>query len=101
MKHIISLINSFFLAIILFSSGAALAEVKDSAKHEGIDVVININEAEAEELKTLLIGIGDSKAQAIVDYRKLNGKFVSADDLSNVKGIGEKLVEKNRSRIVL
>ncbi|MCP3699172.1 MAG: ComEA family DNA-binding protein [Aliivibrio sp.] len=101
MKRIISLINSFFLAIILFSSGAALAEVKDSGKHEGIDVVININEAEAEELKTLLIGIGDSKAQAIVDYRKLNGKFVTVDDLSNVKGIGDKLVEKNRNRIIL
>ena len=101
MKRIISLINSFFLAVILLSSHAALAKDESSTKHKGIDIVVNINEAGAEELKTLLIGVGDSKARAIIDYRKMNGKFVAIDDLSNVKGIGDKLLEKNRSRIVL
>lgn len=101
MNRIVSLINSFLLAVILLSSNAALAKDESITKHEGIDIVININEAGAEELKTLLIGVGDSKAKAIIDYRKMNGKFVAVDDLSNVKGIGDKLIEKNRSRIVL
>lgn len=101
MKRMVGLINSFFLAVILLSSNAALAKEQSTTKHEGIEIVVNINEAGAEELKTLLIGVGDSKAKAIIDYRKMNGKFVAVDDLSNVKGIGDKLIEKNRSRIVL
>ena len=101
MKRIVGLINSFFLAVILLSSNTALAKEESTTKHEGINVVVNINVAGAEELKTLLIGVGDSKAKAIIDYRKINGKFVAVDDLSNVKGIGDKLIEKNRSRIVL
>lgn len=101
MKRIVGLINSFFLTLILFSSGVALAKDESTNKHEGIDIVVNINEAGAEELKTLLIGIGDSKAKAIIDYRTLNGKFVEVGDLSNVKGIGDKLIEKNLSRIML
>lgn len=101
MNRIVSLINSFFLAVILLSSNVALAKEESTTKYEGIDIVVNINEAGEEELKTLLIGIGESKAKAIIDYRKMNGKFVAIDDLSNVKGIGDKLIEKNRSRITL
>ena len=101
MKHITSLISSVIFAIMLFSSNVALAKEESANKHEGIDVVVNINEAGAEELKTLLVGIGDSKAKAIVEYRKVNGDFSVVGDLSNVKGIGDKLVEKNRSRITL
>ena len=101
MKRIIGLLSSVLFAVILFSSSVVNAKEESVDKHEGIEVIVNINEAQAEELKTLLIGVGDSKAKAIVDYRKENGKFVAVDDLSNVKGIGDKLLEKNRSRIVL
>ncbi|PQJ88673.1 MULTISPECIES: ComEA family DNA-binding protein [Aliivibrio] len=101
MTRITNLISSFLFALILFSSSIAHAKEESVNKHDGIEVVVNINEAGAEELKTLLIGVGNSKAQAIVDYRKVNGKFAAVDDLSNVKGIGAKLVEKNRSRIIL
>lgn len=101
MKHITSLISSVVLAIMLFSSNIALAKEESANKHEGIEVVVNINEAGAEELKTLLVGIGESKARAIVEYRKVNGRFSAVDELSNVKGIGDKLVENNRSRMAL
>ncbi len=101
MKRIITLISTIFLALSLFTSNVALAKNDKSVDHAGIEVVVNINKADAEELKILLVGIGDSKARAIVDYRKVNGDFVVIDDLSNVKGIGKKLVDKNRSRIVL
>ena len=62
---------------------------------------IDINKADAETLSSELSGVGDKKAQAIVDYRKANGQFVSVDDLSKVKGISAKTIEKNRDRIIL
>ncbi|GIU24297.1 helix-hairpin-helix domain-containing protein [Shewanella schlegeliana] len=62
--------------------------------------LIKINSATAEELSTLN-GIGESKAAAIVEYRKTHGNFSSVEQLTNVKGIGEKLIEKNRSQLSL
>ncbi|ELJ8548366.1 ComEA family DNA-binding protein [Vibrio cholerae] len=68
---------------------------------EGIVITVNINTASAEELATLLKGIGLKKAQAIVDYREANGHFSHIDDLTNVKGIGEATVRNNATRILL
>ena len=59
---------------------------------------LNINTANAEQL-VALPGIGTKKAQAIVDYRKANGKFASIEDLSQVKGIGKKMLTKISSKI--
>ncbi len=64
------------------------------------DVLININTASAYKL-TELDGIGEVKAEAIVRYREENGKFTSVDELLNVKGIGEKTLEKIRDRITV
>ena len=49
---------------------------------------VNINTATKKELM-MLPGIGESKAEAIIEYRKAN-KFKTIEDLKNVKGIGEK-----------
>ncbi|MCL2297253.1 MAG: helix-hairpin-helix domain-containing protein [Proteobacteria bacterium] len=54
---------------------------------------VDINTATKEELQTLS-GIGPEKAQAIIDYRTQNGPFKTTGDLQNVKGIGEKTLEK-------
>lgn len=62
---------------------------------------VNINTADAATLDRVLLNVGPSKAQAIVDYRKANGAFRSVEQLALVKGIGLKTVEKNRDRIVL
>ena len=62
---------------------------------------VNVNTADAEAIADALQGIGLSKARAIVEYREKHGPFKSADDLSLVKGIGERTVEVNRSHILV
>jgi len=52
---------------------------------------INIQKASKDELMCIK-GIGEKKAQAIIEYRKKN-KIKSADDLLNIKGFGKKLIE--------
>lgn len=59
--------------------------------------VINLNTATIEELQTLN-GIGKSKAEAIIEYRK-NNPFTKIEDIMNVKGIGKSLYEKNKESI--
>ena len=64
------------------------------------NALININTATASELMQL-DGIGEVRAQAIVQYREEHGSFKSLDELVNVKGIGEKTLEKNREKITV
>ena len=60
---------------------------------------VNINTATVEELKTLK-GVGEKKAEAIIEYRKKNGSFQTKEDLMKVRGIGKKLFESFEERIV-
>lgn len=62
---------------------------------------VNVNTADAETISAELKGIGLSKAQAIVEYRKKHGPFKNAEELSLVKGIGERTVDMNRSDILV
>ncbi len=62
---------------------------------------VNVNTADAETISAELQGVGLSKANAIVNYRKTHGPFKSVDDLTLVKGIGERTVEINRANILL
>jgi competence protein ComEA len=62
---------------------------------------VNVNTATAMEIKQVLSGIGDKKAQAIIEYREQHGVFNSVYDLTLVHGIGNKTVEKNLDRIIL
>lgn len=59
--------------------------------------LININEASREELM-YLTGIGESKADEIINYRKTKA-FENISDIMNVSGIGESLYEKIKDSI--
>jgi competence protein ComEA len=61
---------------------------------------INLNTATAVEL-TQLKGIGQKYAERIVKHREKNGPFEKTEDLMNVRGIGAKIWEKNKDRIVV
>jgi len=71
-------------------------ETRNEATKEG---KVNINTAMVEELKTLK-GVGEKKAEAIIEYRKKNGSFQTKEDLMKVRGIGKKLFESFQERIV-
>lgn len=60
---------------------------------------VDINTADAQTISEELDGVGLTKAQAIVEYRRKHGPFRSAEDLSLVKGIGDRTVELNRDKI--
>ncbi|MDL0089409.1 ComEA family DNA-binding protein [Campylobacter gastrosuis] len=58
---------------------------------------VNINTATKEELMSVK-GIGETKANAIIEYRKTN-EFKSLDELKNVKGIGNANFEKIKNEL--
>ena len=58
---------------------------------------VNVNTADAATIAENLSGIGTVKAQAIVDYRQRHGPFRSINELAQVKGISQKLINRNRS----
>lgn len=82
-------IKSFFIAMLLSLSLVSSATEQPT---------ININSATVEQLMQL-DGIGKAKAEAIIKYRQEVGKFSSLEEFSNVKGIGESLLQRNKDRI--
>ena len=62
---------------------------------------VDINTADAGQLAEALNGVGDTKAEAIVDYREANGPFESIEELVEVRGIGLRTVDKNRERMAI
>jgi competence protein ComEA len=86
MKTFTQMLSALFLSLMIATSAFAAGKV-------------DINRASASELAAALNGVGESKAQAIVDYRTQNGPFKSVEQLAQVRGIGLKTVEKNIERI--
>ena len=87
MKTIKYGLNALLLTLVLAFSGAVLAGE------------VNINTADAQTIASNLNGIGLKKAEAIVTWREEHGKFTDLVALEQVKGIGQKTVEKNKENI--
>ncbi|MFV2061178.1 MAG: ComEA family DNA-binding protein [Gammaproteobacteria bacterium] len=62
---------------------------------------VDINSADAKTIAENLKGVGLKKATRIVEFRLENGPFRTIDDITKVKGIGPKILEQNKSYIVL
>lgn len=59
---------------------------------------VNINRANSAQLQTLN-GVGPAKAQEILKYRKVHGRFNTVDELVNVKGIGPRTLIKLKPHV--
>lgn len=85
-------LKGLILSVVLVSGFAFAAD---------LPATVNINTADAKTLATMLSGVGEVRAQEIVKWRETNGVFTSIEQLSQVKGVGSRVIEKNRSRIAL
>lgn len=87
-------------------SGGATKDMTSSSISPSVGVgstingKVNINTADKSALMTLT-GVGESKAQAILDYRTSNGPFKTIEELDNVKGIGPAMIEDLKDQITL
>lgn len=95
-------ISLLFVVLCLFVTGVTVvagesfAATKSGSQAEtAMDDKVNINTADEADLATLP-GVGEKTAAAIISYRKENGKFMSIDDLTEVKGIGDKKLAQIR-----
>ena len=61
---------------------------------------VDLNSATKEQLLSLK-GIGESYADRIINYRENNGPFQKKEDIMKVKGIGEKIYQAIKDRIVV
>lgn len=88
------------------AASKSAADTKTATKEAGDTkakaggLMVNINKASKDELKALK-GIGDTRAQDIIDYRKKNGDFKNVDELEKVKGIGPGTMKQIRANVAV
>lgn len=71
------------------------------ASHFAVAEVVNINTADAQMLAANVIGVGEKRALAIIAFRDEHGPFKSVDEMTQVRGIGLKLINKNRENLTI
>lgn len=96
MKKLLS--SLLVLSALALNVPAISAQEHNSGNMQGIETKheqqrIDLNSATVEQLISLP-GVGQSKAQAIVKYREEVGPFLEVAQLTQVKGIGEKMLNK-------
>lgn len=98
----ISIITILLVNSSLVTAKEATVEqtAQNQTEHAVKQQVVNLNKSTFDQLVTLK-GIGHNRAQAIIVYRQQVGGFKSVNELSEVSGIGEKIVSDNRARLSL
>lgn len=62
---------------------------------------VNINTASAAELAAALTGVGQARAEAIVELRDELGGFTDVEQLLEIRGLGIRILNRNRDRMTL
>ena len=99
-KQDISVCTDKKASIITSDEDKTEEHFNSDSKSETKNNKVNINTS-TKEVLTSLSGIGEAKAQNIIDYRNENGLFKSIEDLKNVTGISEKLFEQIKEFITI
>lgn len=93
-------IGTLIVSSALLTPSSAMAqtpttatEIKAEQVVESVTTLVDLNTATSEQLASLP-GLGKKKAEAIINYRQLNGNFTQKEEIVNVKGIGSKLLSK-------
>jgi competence protein ComEA len=101
MRYFIQALTLVGALSAILPAAAVQADTAKPVASAAVVQKVNINTASADALAEGLIGVGPSKAAAIVAYRTQFGAFKSVDELLEVKGIGPALLKQNQGRIVL
>jgi len=94
------LIHAFLAITLLIFNPLTFANQTDTEAAVQ-QLQVDINSADATTIAEALDGVGMAKARDIVAHRQMYGKFQSIEQLTDVTGIGEATVEKNRDRIII
>jgi len=94
-----------FLFLLIEVPASAVDQVASAGgKKANMEIIahqkVNINTADTAGL-TALTGVGTQLAKRITEFRKQNGPFQKAEDIMQVKGVGKKVFDQNKDRIVL
>ena len=101
-SHPITMFNVMVFALLVAVSWPGMAQdvAENTSELAAIEMErVNINNADAETIARVLVGVGLSRAEAIVQYREEYGNFASLDELMLVNGIGEVTLRNNEARI--
>jgi competence ComEA-like helix-hairpin-helix protein len=98
-------LQAFTIALLALAGGPAASLGADEPSPDRGPAVtsearVNINTATEAELSGLK-GVGRAVAKRIVEYRQAHGEFKKPEDIRKVEGIGRRLWEQNRERIVI
>ena len=99
------MIRTISVILLILGFGVATARAQTTAAPAGqasaaATTLVNLNTATAAQLETLP-GIGKATAERILEYRQKNGGFKKAEELMNVRGVGEKSFLKLKTLITV
>lgn len=100
MLRMTTLVSSFGFVLMMAMSSAQAYPVTIGVSAQQL-MTVNINTADAQQLANGLTGVGLKRAQDIIKLRDELGQFTDINQLMQVKGIGARVIELNKERIVL